>query len=185
MNYEEFPEFVVQVLDQWSQPCTVNDRRTKLHAECEAFVGGPHLANIEHGEGRFSPVKVKLAPGKAPCSMKVKISLVLIDSNRRKITVSEVTKELKQFTIKIVPSNLPHKILICEGNRNELMAANGVDKNGRDGRDCLELMAPAGSIVKGLFLKVFDESGKQLRDDEFKSAKPKITTSWSEVRTGC
>lgn len=181
VNYEEFPEFVVQVLDQWSQPCTVNDRRTKLHAECEAFVGGPHLANIEHGEGRFSPVKVKLAPGKAPCSMKVKISLVLIDSNRRKITVSEVTKELKQFTIKIVPSNLPHKILICEGNRNELMAANGVDKNGRDGRDCLELMAPAGSIVKGLFLKVFDESGKQLRDDEFKSAKPKITTSWSEV----
>ena len=186
MNYEEFPEFAVQVLDQWSQPCSVSERRTKLYAECEAFVGGPHLANIEHGQGRFSSAKVKLAPGKAPCTVKIKISLVSVDSNRRKLTVSEVLKELKQFSIKVLPSTLPHKVLICEGNHNEMMAANGVDKNGREGRDCLELMAPAGSIVKGLFLKVFDESGKLLNADEFKAAEPKVTTSWSgEVRKEC
>ena len=179
VNYEEFPEFAVQVLDQWSQPCSVNDRRTKLHAECEAFVGGPHLANIEQGQGRFSPAKVKLPPGKAPCTVKIKISLVSVDSNRRKLTVSEILKELKQFSIKVLPSTLPHKVLICEGNQNEMMTANGVDKNGREGRDCLELVAPAGSIVKGLFLKVFDESGKLLDADEFKAAEPKVTTSWS------
>ena len=183
VNYEEFPEFAVQVLDQWSQPCSVNDRRTKLYVECEAFVGGPHLANIEHGQGLFSPAKVKLAPGKAPCTLKVKISLVSVDSNRRKLTVSEVLKELKQFSIKILPSNLPHKVMICEGNQNEMTTANGADKNGRDSRDCLEMVAPAGSIVKGLFLKVFDESGKLLDADKFKASDPKVTTSWSgEVR---
>ncbi|XP_015762340.1 PREDICTED: structural maintenance of chromosomes flexible hinge domain-containing protein 1-like [Acropora digitifera] len=179
VNYEEFPEFTVQVLDQWNQPCSVSDRRTKLHAECEAFVGGPQLANIEHGQGRFPPIKVKLAPGKAPCTVKIKISLVSVDSVRRKITVSEVVRELKQFPIKILPSTLPHKVLICEGNENELAPANGLDKNGRDGRDCLELMAPAGSIVKGLFLKVFDESGRELSAEDFKASEPRITTSWS------
>ena len=178
MNYEEFPEFTVQVLDQWSQPCSVNDRRTKLHAECEAFIGGPHLAAIEQGQGRFSPAKVKLAPGKAPCTVKIKISLVSVDSNRRKLTVSEILKELKQFSIKVLPSTLPHKVIICEGNQNEMMPANGV-ANGRDGRDCLELMAPAGSIVKGLFLKVFDESEKLLDAEEFKTGELKVTTSWS------
>lgn len=178
-NYEEFPEFVIQVLDQWSQPCSVSDKKTKLHAECEAFVTGPHLANIEHGQGRFSPMKVKLAPGKAPCTVKVKISLVSVDSNRRKLTVSEVLKELKQFSIKVLPSTLPHKVMICEGNQNEMTTANGVDKNSKEGRDCLELTAPAGSIVKGLFLKVFDESGKLLDDEDFKAAEPKVTTSWS------
>lgn len=184
-NYEEFQEFVIQVLDQWSQPCSVSDRRTKLHAECEAFVGGPHLANIENGQGRFNPVKVKLPPGKAPCTVKVKISLVSVDSNRRKLTVSEVLKELKQFSIKVLSSTLPHKVLICEGNQNEI-TTNGVDKNSKEGRDCLELTAPAGSIVKGLFLKVFDESGKLLDDEDFKSAEPKVTTSWSgEVRQTC
>ncbi|XP_078348913.1 structural maintenance of chromosomes flexible hinge domain-containing protein 1-like [Oculina patagonica] len=177
-NYEEFQEFVIQVLDQWSQPCSVSDRRTKLHAECEAFVGGPHLAGIENGQGRFNPIKVKLPPGKAPCTVKVKISLVSVDSNRRKLTVSEVLKELKQFSIKVLPSTLPHKVLICEGNQNEI-TTNGVDKNSKEGRDCLELTAPAGSIVKGLFLKVFDESGKLLDDEDFKSAEPKVTTSWS------
>lgn len=185
VNYEEFPEFTVQVLDQWNQPCSVSDRRTKLHAECEAFVGGPQLANIEHGQGRFPPIKVKLAPGKAPCTVKIKISLVSVDSVRRKITVSEVVRELKQFPIKILPSTLPHKVLICEGNENELAPANGLDKNGRDGRDCLELMAPAGSIVKGLFLKVFDESGRELSAEDFKASEPRITTSWSgEVGKG-
>ncbi|XP_073245527.1 structural maintenance of chromosomes flexible hinge domain-containing protein 1-like [Porites lutea] len=179
LNYEEFPEFTVQVLDQWSQPCSVNDRRTKLHAECEAFVGGPHLATIEQGQGRFSPIKVKLAPGKAPCNVKIKISLVSVENIRRKLTVSESLKELKQFTIKVLPSTLPHKVMICEGNQNELTAANGVAVNGRDGRDCLELMAPAGSMVKGLFLKVFDESGKLLEADEFKAAEPRVTTSWN------
>ncbi|KAK2571643.1 Structural maintenance of chromosomes flexible hinge domain-containing protein 1 [Acropora cervicornis] len=179
VNYEEFPEFTVQVLDQWNQPCSVSDRRTKLHAECEAFVGGPQLANIEHGQGRFPPIKVKLAPGKAPCTVKIKISLVSVDSVRRKMTVSEVVRELKQFPIKILPSTLPHKVLICEGNDNELAPANGLDKNGRDGRDCLELMAPAGSIVKGLFLKVFDESGRELLAEDFKASEPRITTSWS------
>lgn len=178
-NYEEFPEFVIQVLDQWSQPCSVSDKKTKLHAECEAFVTGPHLANIEHGQGRFSPMKVKLAPGKAPCTVKVKISLVSVDSNRRKLTVSEVLKELKQFSIKVLPSTLPHKVMICEGNQNEMTTANGVDKNSKEGRDCLELAAPAGSIVKGLFLKVFDESGKLLDDEDFKAAEPKVTTSWT------
>lgn len=117
--------------------------------------------------------------------MKVKILLVLIDSNWCKIIVSEVIKELKQFIIKIVFSNLLYKILICEGNRNEFMVVNGVDKNGCDGRDCLELMVFVGFIVKGLFLKVFDESGKQLWDDEFKFVKLKIIISWSEVRIGC
>ena len=179
LNYEEFPEFTVQVLDQWSQPCSVNDRRTKLHAECEAFVGGPHLATIEQGQGRFSPIKVKLAPGKAPCNVKIKISLVSVENIRRKLTVSESLKELKQFTIKVLPSTLPHKVMICEGNQNELTAANGVAVNGRDGRDCLELMAPAGSMVKGLFLKVFDESGKLLDAEEFKAAEPRVTTSWN------
>lgn len=184
VNYEEFPEFTVQVLDQWSQPCSVNDGRTKLHVECEAFLGGPHLANIEHGQGRFSPIKVKLSPGKAPCALKIKISLVSVDSNRRKLTVSEVVRELKQFAIKVLPSTLPHKVVICESSQNEMMAANGLEKNVRDRRDCLELTAPAGSIVNGLFLKVFDESGKVLNADEFKAAEPKVTTSWSgEVST--
>ena len=153
----------------------------KLYADCDAFTGGPHLANIEHGQGRFLPVKVKLPPGKAPCTVKVKIALVTVDSNRRKLTVSEVLKELKQFNIKVLPSTLPHKVLVCEGNQNELAASNGVES--REGRDCLELMVPAGSIVKGLFLKVFDESGKLLDPEDLKAAEPKVSTTWSgEVR---
>lgn len=176
-NYDEFPEFVLQVLDQWNQPCSVSDKRMKLHADCEAFVGGPHLANIEHGQGRFSAVKVKLSPGKAPCTVKVKISLVTVESNRRKLTVSEVLKELKQFNIKVLPSTLPHRVLVCEGNQNGLTVTNGVEP--RERRDCLELTVPAGSIIKGLFLKVFDESGKLLDSEGLKYLDLRVTTTWS------
>ena len=183
-NYDEFPEFVLQVLDQWNQPCSVSDKRMKLHADCEAFVGGPHLANIEHGQGRFSAVKVKLPPGKAPCTVKVKISLVTVESNRRKLTVSEVLKELKQFNIKVLPSTLPHRVLVCEGNQNGLTVTNGVEP--RERRDCLELTVPAGSIIKGLFLKVFDESGKLLDSEGLKYLDLRVTTTWSgEVRQEC
>ena len=164
----------------------MNDRKTKLLLRCDSFVGGPHLANIEHGQGTFSACKVRVTHGRVPCTFKVNISLVSVENNRRKLTVSEILKDLKQFTIRVLPSTLPHKVRICERNRNGLVAVNGEETNGRDGRDCLELTAPAGSIVTGLFLNVFDESGKLMNADEFKAAEPKVTTSWSgEVRSSC
>lgn len=60
-----------------------------------------------------------------------------------------------------------------------MMMVNGVDKNFKEGRDCLELMVFVGFIVKGLFLKVFDESGKFLDDEDFKVVEFKVIISWS------
>ena len=110
--------------------------------------------------------------GKLPCNVKVKISLVMVESNRRKLSVSQTIRELSQFTIKVIPSSLPHKIQICKSSQDGMM--NGT---GREGN--LELAAKAGSILKGLVMKAFNESGRLLSEVELKNAQIMVTTSWS------
>ena len=176
------------MLDQWGQPCSATDKRVRLHADCEGFHQGPHLAHIERGQACFGPIKVKIPLGSSPCTLKVKLSFVTVENNRRKSVVCEVLKELNQFSIKVLPSTFPHKVCICDKNRNGSDSLNGVATNGVghsqvNDRKCLEMSAPAGAILTDLFLEVFDESGRLLSPEELQAADPKVTTSWSgEVR---
>ena len=99
---------------------------------------------------------------------------------RRKQVILETVKELIHFTIKILPSGLPHRIQICHGkDQANGTAMNGNNNNADQRRECLELSIPAGSILKGLYLKAFDESGRCLTVSELRKAEPKIQTSWS------
>lgn len=128
---------------------------------------------------RVSFVYLQVASGQAPCSKKVKISLVNVEYVRRKQIIQETLKELNNFTIKILPSGLPHTIQICHSTHNETNGMNGNGSDSDSNRECLELSAPAGSIVKGLYLKAFDESGRSLSVTELRNAEPRIQTSWS------
>ena len=178
-NYEDFPELVVQVLDQWGQACSFTDRRLRLCAECDVFAKGLQFASVEQGQGVFAPIKIKAVSGSVPCSAAVKISLVVVEVNRRKTSVSETVRQLSKFSISVLPSSLPHKISVLGANQSGR-------QNGRcqEGKERLELVAKAGSILKGLRLDAFDEADKPIAAEELINMQPKVTTSWSgEVST--
>lgn len=122
----------------------------------------------------------QVASGQSPCTKKVKISLVTVDVVRRKQVITEIIKELNHFTIKVLPSGLPHRVQICHGvaeTNGDVMNGNSRSRDSR--RDCLELSAPAGSVLKELYLKAYDESGMCLSDSDLRKANPTIMTSWN------
>ena len=127
----------------------------------------------------FVPM-LQVVSDQSPCTKKVKISLVTVDLFRRKQVISETIKELNHFTIKVLPSGLPHRIQICHGSpetNGDVM--NGSTRSRDSRRDCLELSAPAGSVLKGLYLKAYDESGMCLSDNDLRKAHPTVMTSWN------
>ncbi|XP_032236995.2 structural maintenance of chromosomes flexible hinge domain-containing protein 1-like isoform X1 [Nematostella vectensis] len=186
-NLEEFPEFTVQLLDSWGQNCGLVEKKHRLRADSEAFAPGLHICGVDQGFGTFQPIKILVSSGRAPCSVKVKISLVTVETVRRKQVIGEVLKELSQFTVKVLPSGLPHRIKILHGDEAKKGMRNGTangrnglrDHSGDTGRECLELSAPAGSMLTGLRLCAFDESGRQLSEEELRETGPQVSTSWS------
>jgi len=174
-NYDNFPELDVKVLDKFNQPSIINNTEAKLALICDAFTSRVLTSSVSNGKAKFPSTSIKVDSIKEPIIQNVHISLVIPEVRKKKTFVSKVIKELLKFQIKVTPSNIFHRIEIVQVDKsmpNSLKAA---------GSNCLSLDAVAGSVVKSLKIIAFNESGKQLTDEEFLQLEPHVTATWCEV----
>lgn len=173
LNFDNFPEIDVKVLDKHNQPAIIRTSEAKLALLCDAFVSPVLKSNVSNGKAKFPTVPIKVEEILTePLHCDVRIALIIPEVRKKKVYVGQLLSELLKFTIKILPSAICKRIVILKEDEVDLQPPTD---------ECLSLKAVAGSVVNNLKIIGFSESGKQLSDDELTSQDLHVTTTWAEV----
>lgn len=171
-NYSSFPEFEVKILDKWNQPAITQNKSHRLALTCDAFPQKTLFSTISNGKAKFPTSAVKVEGLKSTETRQVKISLVVSETHKKKLTIKNVLKEFSVLDIRVTPSNVCQKILVTEEGKDVVLD----DKN-------FTTDATAGSVVRHLKVVGFSENGKRLTDKELVAQEPKVSATWAEVNS--